>query len=137
MSPRYHQHQRENFCVTTKSPVSPSMRGHRIALIPKYEEEDDEEDDQGLLDLSVKRSASHLKASPISHVKADKPVSRKPLVSPGSLLRNSVSTFVVGAEDLSPGARKRASPLQTPEQQPIRKCMSTGKLNKSQVNNLE
>lgn len=129
-----------------KSPlVSPrNHHHHRLPLVPKYEarpvdHDDDTDDDQGLLDLTVKASPipKHQQvASAIrEHHVIKSPAARKLLLSPGNLLRSPV-TALLGPEDLSPAAgisRKRASPYQTPDQQPIRKSISTGRLNKSQV----
>lgn len=133
--------------IPNKSPmVSPRNHHHhhRLPLVPKYEAppvDDDTDDDQGLLDLTVKASpvpkhqqvASAIREG--SHHIIKSPAARKLLLSPGNLLRSPVTTLL-GAEDLSPSAgmsRKRASPYQTPDQQPIRKSISTGRLNKSQV----
>ncbi len=130
-----------------KSPmVSPRNHHHRLPLVPKYEappvdHDDDSDDDQGLLDLTVKASPipKHQQLTSAiregSHHVIKSPAARKLLLSPGNLLRSPV-TSLLGAEDLSPAggiSRKRASPYQTPDQQPIRKSISTGRLNKSQV----
>lgn len=140
-SPRYMSHQnsqRENLGILAKHAVvktvaaSPTFKNPRLPLVPKYEDEDD--DNQGLLDLSVKpsdKNAAALRAS----TAVRSPVARRLLVSPGGLLRSPVAALM-NAEDLSPvGNRKRGSPIQTPDNQPIRKAMSLGKLNKSQVIN--
>ncbi|ODM99832.1 Insulinoma-associated protein 2 [Orchesella cincta] len=123
----HHHHQRENMGIIATPEASPVLKNNRIPLASKYQEDEDEEE-QGL-DLSIRNVAV---ASKTSLMMRNRESSKKLMVSPGNFLRSPISALA-GA-DLSSGIRKRASPLQTPEQQPLRKSISTGRLNKSQMN---
>ncbi|CAL8125156.1 unnamed protein product [Orchesella dallaii] len=122
----HHHHQRENMGIIATPEASPVLKNNRIPLASKFQEDNDEEE-QGL-DLSIRNVA----ASKTSLINRNRESSKKLMVSPGNFLRSPISALA-GA-DLSSGIRKRASPLQTPEQQPLRKSISMGRLNKSQMN---